>query len=275
MKGLIHSIQSYNIHDGPGLRTIVFFQGCPLHCLWCSNPDTQPNTPYFIKRTEICIECGQCVDVDAGTNVCPTGARIQVGEVVEAEYVIEHVMHSRSFFRDGRGGLTLSGGEPLAQSAFACELLSLASDALIHTTVETSGYSPWEAVHDIAVKADLLLFDIKHIDPETHRKLTGQDNTQILSNLRRISEITNTIVRIPIIGGINDDDKAIEQTVAFLLTTAVRDIHLLPYHEYGLSKYALMNRDYICHGRTPDRIVLERIACSFRKTGFNVRIFSH
>jgi len=262
-KGSIFNIQRYSIHDGPGIRTTVFFKGCPLRCLWCQNPESQTFRQELFYNKERCTGCGRCltacpekaIEVVEGhsrtqrtlcnvcgacAEVCPEEARVLMGKVVSAKEVFEEVDKDAVFYERSGGGVTLSGGEPLAQPEFAIEILRLCKNAGIHTAIETCGHAPWETMERVLKVVDLVLYDLKHMDPVEHRKVTGVSNALLLENLKRIyhgSQVALAI-RIPVIPGFNDTPQNMEAIVSFILKDldASVPVHLLPYHRLGDSK---------------------------------------
>ena len=266
-KGIIFNIQHYSIHDGPGIRTTVFLKGCPLRCLWCQNPESQAFHPELFHNKQLCTGCGRCVsecpekaieihEDHSKTNrelckgcgkcvdVCPQEARALMGRIVSADEVFKEVAKDAIFYQRSEGGVTLSGGEPLAQPEFAINILKLCKDAGIHTAMDTCGYAPWETIKRVLEYVDLVLYDLKHMDPIEHEKATGVSNRLILENTRRIYHESHAslMIRIPIIPGFNDSLKNIEATAAFILKelNSSIPIHLLPYHRLGESKYEQM-----------------------------------
>jgi len=268
-KGIIFNLQRYSIHDGPGIRTTVFLKGCPLRCLWCQNPESQASQPEIFFDREKCTGCGTCVqacpegaieikDGKSRTNrqlckgigrcaeVCPNEARNLIGRYVTAGEVFKEVKADEIFYLRSGGGVTLSGGEPLAQPEFAIALLKLCKDAGINTALDTSGYARWETLKRVLEYVDLVLYDFKHMDPVEHKKCTGVSNDLILDNARKIHhELSITIlVRVPIIPGYNDSVENIEATARFIAKELDKSIkvHLLPYHRLGEVKYERLER---------------------------------
>ena len=227
-KALITEIQRFSIHDGPGIRTTVFLKGCPLHCAWCHNPECISFEPQEMFYAEKCIGCGKC------SEGCYTGARVTCGREMSADEVFSEVRRDASYY-GSEGGVTVSGGEPLAHSAFVKELLALCKQAGIGCGMETTLYRYDE---EILSQLDVLMTDIKIWDDELHRKYTGMGNREILENLKRADQLgIPIIVRTPIVPGVNDDPENIRQTASFLRgLNNVTKYELLPYHPLGLSK---------------------------------------
>ncbi len=271
--GIIYDIQRFCVHDGPGIRTTAFFKGCPLKCRWCHNPESISPEPEIIFRPEKCIGCGSCAQncpnglkppEEAGrgesggcqmcarcTAVCPSGALELVGREMTPEELCDELQRDLVFFEQSGGGVTLSGGEPLAQPEFAAAVLDECRRRGLHTAVDTSGGVPPAAVESVGRRADVILYDIKHTDDDVHRKYVGASNRGIIDNLRRLVELRgggDIIARIPLIPGINDDEDNLKNTGEMLGEVGVRRVHLLPYHRAGTEKYPLLQRTY----RLPD-----------------------
>ena len=267
MEGIVFDIQRYSIHDGPGVRTIVFLKGCPLRCRWCSNPESQAPEPELLFRASSCIRCGQCtpvcptkalsrdnpgfVDRDkcvkCGTcvGVCPTDALTISGKKMTIAQVMLELRKDAIHYRRSGGGVTLSGGEPLFQHAFAKEVLKACHEQGWNTAMETTGYTTREIIRDVMPHVDHALVDIKTIDPANHQANTGVDNRIILENALCIASLTHAVVRVPVVPGFNDTEKAIGAIADFAkLMPGVDTVHLLPYHTYGENKYALLGRPY-------------------------------
>lgn len=266
-EGVLFNIQRYSLHDGPGIRTIPFFKGCPLACKWCSNPESQRPQPELMFKKSDCIRCGKCIDackqraisadnpffidrercIQCGdcTRVCPTQALEMKGKRMTVSEVMRELQKEENLYRRAGGGVTLSGGEPLAQPEFARELLKACKEKGWHTAIETTGFTSKAVIEDVFPWVDLALTDIKAIDPRVHEQNTGVNNRQILENLIRISFITKTIVRIPVIPGVNDNAQEIRSIAEFArLMSGVDTLHLLPYHAFGENKYHLLGRIY-------------------------------
>lgn len=271
MTGTVFDMQRFSLHDGPGIRTIVFLKGCPLHCRWCSNPESQNNSPIVMYKKSDCFKCGRCISVckvgaisfdnethidrkkctgcGECTNVCPSGALVLKGKTMTIQQAIKELKKDATIFRRSDGGVTLSGGEPLVQHDFASQLLLACKSQGWNTAIETTGFGSSEAIEKVIPYVDTVLLDIKHIDPYTHKKFTGISNEVILKNARRISQITKTVVRVPIIPGFNYSYKDIEDIAKFVKTlNNVDTIHLLPYHTFGENKYDLLGIEYTLDG---------------------------
>ncbi|MCX8032413.1 MAG: glycyl-radical enzyme activating protein [Thermoleophilia bacterium] len=268
-KGMVFNIQRYSIDDGPGIRTTVFLKGCPLTCLWCSNPESQERAPQLLHRRSLCKQCYRCVgacpegaisvgpegiviDRDickaCGTCVeaCPHDALRISGKEMSVEEVMAVVKRDADFYRDSGGGVTISGGEALMQPEFALELLKACKEAGFHTCLDTSGQGSLEALRKLIPYVDLFYYDIKHIDPDIHYQYTGCTNKQILRNFIEVaSSKVPLVVRIPVIPGFNDNLRDIGQIAELVATEAPHaSVHLLPYHRYGQQKYAQLGREY-------------------------------
>jgi pyruvate formate lyase activating enzyme len=282
--GTVFNIQKFSVHDGPGIRTTVFLKGCPLRCKWCSNPESQTFTPSVFFDKKKCIECGLCVNIcpqkAIGTDknkkidvskcdgcglcveVCPTKALEISGKKMSVKEVIDEVCKDLAHYRRSGGGITLSGGEPLAQPDFAEAVLKSAKSCGINTAMETTGLAPTEVLDRVIPLVDMVLLDIKTFYPETHKKFTGVDNKQILKNALHISKIAKAVsVRIPLISGFNDDETSIKAIASFAsYMENVTRVHILPYHSYGQGKYNLLNRVYDCDGlETPEDAKVESL----------------
>jgi pyruvate formate lyase activating enzyme len=300
VKGTVFNIQRYSIHDGPGIRTTVFFKGCPLRCLWCQNPESQTFQPELFYNRERCIGCGRCVPAcpekaieifegrsrtnrtlckpcGACGEVCPEEARVLMGKRASAEEVFEEVNKDAIFYERSGGGVTLSGGEPLSQPEFAIQILRLCKDAGIHTAIETCGHAPWETVEQVLKYVDLVLYDLKHMDPAEHKKMTGVSNALVIENLKKIYHESHIplAVRIPVIPGFNDTPENMEATASFILKEldASVPVHLLPYHRLGESKREQMESSQCSLGiLPPGDEEMERLKGFFGSQGLKATI---
>lgn len=268
-RGVVFNIQHYSIHDGPGIRTTVFLKGCPLRCLWCQNPESQSVRPELFFDAEKCKACGTCVsacpeqaivlhDGRSWTNrercmgtgkcaeACPNEARNLMGTYMTAEGVFKDVAADTIFYERSGGGVTFSGGDPVSQPRFATTLLRICKEAGIHTTLDTCGHVRWEILQPMLEYVDLVLFDLKHMDPAEHQKLTGVSNEWILENAKRIHHEMRTplLARVPIVPGYNDSVENIQATAKFITRELDKSIkvHLLPYHRLGETKYERLEK---------------------------------
>ncbi len=241
MNGTIFNIQRFCMNDGPGIRTTVFLKGCPLACVWCHNPEGKAPQKQTLIYQEKCIGCGRCAGLAEDDDVfaCWNGARELCGRTVSSDEVVAEVLRDEPFYRNSGGGLTLSGGEPLYQHAFALDILQKAKAAGIHTVVETSGFASASVMRAIAEYTDLFLYDWKETDPELHRCFAGQNNKPILDNLALLNEMDKDIVlRCPIIPGFNDREDHLRGICSVAnCFPGIRCIEVEPYHSFGESKY--------------------------------------
>jgi pyruvate formate lyase activating enzyme len=267
--GTIFQVQRWSIHDGEGIRSTVFLKGCPLRCRWCANPEAWNSSPEVLFFRERCKGCGRCVQVcdtgaitmGGGNNgldrakcrgclqccaVCPTGARKQTGSTVTVDEVMQIIKRDAIFYRESGGGVTFSGGEPFAQPAFLRQLVASCNRSGIDTAVETCGYFDWHQVKDIFEQLDCVFVDLKHMDDEVHRKMTGVSNCEILENIALISRIhPRTIIRIPLIAEFNATEHNIRRMCEFLSRKAqVEAVEILPYHDFGATKYSAVGAAY-------------------------------
>lgn len=268
--GLVFDIQRYSIHDGPGIRTVVFLKGCPLRCTWCANPESQNFHPELFFVRSRCIRCGGCAavcpdgaitrDVEgypvinyalanqgdlSWSRVCPAKALQIKGKRMSVDEVADIVMRDERFYRRSHGGMTLSGGEPLAQPVFAGELLKKVHALGISTAVETTGIVDFQILERVAPYVDLFLYDFKASSSQVHLAYTGVNNDHIKENLQRLAATgVDILVRMPLIPGVNDSLDDMRETLDFLQSAGVKRFDLLPYHQLGVGKYASTGRDY-------------------------------
>ena len=272
-KAVIFNIQKYNMHDGPGVRTLVFFKGCPLRCKWCANPEGLQRKTQVMFKKDVCVHCGACVEacpvgihqmgpdghfVDrsidcigcrACEDACLYNALDICGETKTISELMEIVREDRGFYDVSGGGVTLGGGECTAQPEAALNLLQAAKQEGINTAIETCGYCKKETIMKLAEFVDLFLFDIKHFDSDRHSELTGVRNEVVLENLEELLKNRyNGRIRMPMLKGINDSQEEIEHTMEFLLPFKdmknFKGIDLLPYHKMGVNKYDQLDMDY-------------------------------
>ncbi len=218
--GTIFNIQKYSVNDGPGIRTVVFFKGCPLRCKWCANPESQSTQPQIMDG-------------------------VKKGEIKSIEEILKTVEQDRVFYEESDGGITLSGGEILAQPDFAAELLLASKEAGLHTCCETTGFAKAETFDQVTEHADLILFDMKHWNSDRHKSGTGVANEQIISNMKRaVAAGKEVLPRIPVIPGFNDSLEDAAAFASLLKEIGLTRAQLLPFHQFGENKYHLLKKEY-------------------------------
>lgn len=287
--GTILNIQRHCVHDGPGLRTTVFFKGCPLRCEWCCNPESQSFEQEYMYVKARCIGCKACEAVcqenackggiidpfrckSCGlcAGECYSGALKVMGSQVTVSQVMDEILRDEGYY-EGRGGVTVSGGEAFAQPEFLRELLEACKRERIHTLVETCGCFSWEAGLGAAALADMIYFDIKHGDEEGYRKYTGASMKPVVDNLRNFLALEKKVtVRIPIVKGCNGDEETLGKIGAVLYGCGYKgQVHLLPYHAYGSVKYEQLGRSYGCtRAERPSGKEMKACIACFRERGF-------
>lgn len=274
--GTIFDIKRFSLHDGPGIRTTVFLKGCPLRCDWCHNPESQRKTPQIMLRPSRCIACGECaghcpegaiqwngsgvltdrnlcIECGVCTSHCAGEARELIGRLTTVAALLAEIQRDVPFFDESGGGVTFSGGEPLAQVDFLLPLLQGCKELEIHTTVDTCGAASWAALDRVRPYVDLFLYDVKVLDRERHRAVTGAANSVILDNLRRLSAAGHNIqLRLAVIPGVNDDEANLRATAEFAAALpALRGISLLPFHNSAQEKYGNLGLRYPMKGVQP------------------------
>ncbi len=270
---LVLSITRMTVHNGPGLRTLILFKGCPLHCCWCSTPESQKTEPELAVYPAKCIQCGLCVPVcpvhavtlvdgkpvidralctvcGKCAEVCNAQALVVLGHRMTVAQLVAEVKKDEIVFKYSHGGVTISGGEPLFVPGFALKLLKALKQADINTGVDTSGQIPWSGLEPVLPYVDFFLWDIKHMDPAHHKRLTGVSNDLILSNARKVSERNVPLyIRIPLIPGCNDSEENIRTTAEFAKGLAsVVEVGIMPLHHLGKSRYESLNLPYPIEG---------------------------
>ena len=304
-KALIFSIQKYNMYDGPGVRTMVFFKGCPLRCKWCSNPEGQLRKFQVMYKKDLCIHCGACVSVcPAGVHamvnnqhsfvkgsecigcrkceeVCPKKVLRIAGEQKSISELLRVVEEDKTFYDVSGGGLTMGGGEALMQPEAATSLAMACKQKGISTAVETCGYAKPEVIARISEFIDYFLYDVKHMDSAKHHELTGVHNELILQNLQWLLENKHNVkIRLPLLKGYNDGEDELKKLIQFLLPYKddknFQGVDVLPYHKMGINKFNQLDWDYAIKDEpalTEDD--LARIEGYFKAADFAVSIVRH
>jgi pyruvate formate lyase activating enzyme len=268
VRGRIARITRSAVHDGPGVRTVVYFKGCPLRCAWCHSPETQASEVDVLLHRSRCVCCGACLQAcehvtarlqaDGPTidrarcarcgrcvEACPTGARERLGVPMDADAVMDAIRRDVPFYDRSSGGVTFSGGEPLMQPSFLVALLERCRAEGIHAAVETCGHAPREAVLRALSRGPLFLYDVKLVDNDRHRSATGASNAAILANLRELAERrADLVIRFPLVPGLTDDEENVRGVATLAASAGVRRVDVLPYHRAGVAKYARLGRDY-------------------------------
>lgn len=270
-EGVIFNIQRFCVHDGPGIRTTVFMKGCPLDCHWCSNPEGKNRFPELMTQDLNCLKCGECAAscpqaaitigesgrrIDRDTcdrcmmcvDACPNKGIECVGRKVSVAEIVEQLKKDALFYRNSEGGITISGGEPLSQWRFVSELLAECRASGFHTAIETTGHAKPDIFDKVLGLVDLVMYDIKQMDPLAHKRVTGVNNRLILDNARMAAGRVRTWLRYPVIPGYNDAEDNIRELAEFARSLRIEKISLLPYHEWGKLKYEKLGTVFRCEG---------------------------
>ena len=298
IKGIVFDIMHFSTRDGPGIRTTVFLKGCPLHCLWCHNPESQSLRLELMLRPNLCITCLACIPAcpegaitliggefitdrskcnlcGICVETCTAEARVIVGREMTVAEVMAEILKDTIFYDESGGGVTFSGGEALMQQKFLLELLRACKEKGIHTTVDTSGYANWAVLDSMRPYVDLFLYDLKALDDKVHRQFTGVSNQLILANLSRLSELGHPVIlRMPLIPGVNDSDESIQAVGRFAasLPNLVR-LDILPYHQAGIEKYRRLDKVYgLAEIAPPSGEKVEIIAGVLRGFHLNIQV---
>lgn len=290
------SIQRFSLHDGPGIRTTVFLQGCPLRCPWCSNPESQPLHAVPRHRSDKCAGCFSCVvacpeglirsgekglpvfnrssctGCGACEKICPGEAISVSGKMMEVGEIMSIVAKDADYYRNSGGGVTFSGGEALLQIEGLKALLEASRALSIPTAIETCGQVPWEYIERAEPLTDLFLYDLKHTDSDKLKRVTGGDAGLILDNLHRLSGSRKVILRVPCIPGFNLDEACLRDIFDVALREGIEEVHLLPYHTLGMDKYAQIGRQYEGERKSLPKEALEEYAEKGLQEGLIVRI---
>jgi pyruvate formate lyase activating enzyme len=288
VSGIVFNVQKFSVHDGKGIRTLVFLKGCPMRCQWCSNPESQSLKPEHVFNpsrcltSKVCGRClnacppgalsltdglirynrGNCLECFACVQTCPTGAQNVYGESMCVDHVLNKVEEDGVFYQRSGGGMTLSGGEPLTQHEFANALLREARRRRLDTTIETCGYSPYAHLREACLHLNRLIFDIKCLDPRKHKEHTGVDNALVLENFLRVCEDFPDLpmrVRTPVIPGFSDNEAEIRAIRRFVPRRPNIEYELLAYHRLGQPKYGYLGRSYELEGAMLDDSLMENL----------------
>lgn len=294
--GLLLDTKRFAVHDGPGIRTAFFTKGCPLKCIWCHNPESTSGAPQTGYYADLCQHCGSCAQVcpqgaqklGAEGHVftsslcsacgkcedeCPGNALKLYGRKVTVDEALSLALEDRAFYDESGGGVTISGGEPLVQKEFTLALFRALKAEGIHTALDTCAFVPRQALEEVLDVTDMFLVDFKHADSGMHKKLTGQPNELIKSNLEFLSSQGKRIeIRIPFVPGCNDSDENMEATGAFLGKLKIEAVKLLPYHALARNKYkALQMSDTMPDAHSPTEEELGHAAEILQKYGLAAR----
>ncbi|MBN7772084.1 glycyl-radical enzyme activating protein [Clostridium aminobutyricum] len=294
----IGGLQRFSTEDGPGIRTTIFFKGCPLSCAWCHNPELFSASFYLHYKKNKCIVCGHCIGVcpvnaiSAGDHeividrekciacrkcieICCSGALYTKSNEYSLEDLIAEIEKDKEFFDHSGGGITLSGGEVLANSEYAINVAKEVKKRKISVAVETSGFGKYEELHALAEICDDILFDIKHMDSELHKKYTGVSTEVILNNLEKLAtdlSIRKKItIRVPFIHKVNDSEENVERLCDFMIAHGLKKVNVLPYHNMGISKSREIGIEQEEFETPPDEVLM-RTKEQFLKRGIQVEI---
>ena len=294
--GIVLNTMRFSIHDGPGIRTTVFLKGCPLRCEWCHNPESQDFQPGLMLFQERCRLCGDCVTVcprhgiddpakglrvpeacdgcGSCAEACVAGARQLAGRRATVAELMDELQRDVVFFDESRGGVTISGGEPMAQPVFTLGLLAACRERGIHVALDTCGFAPPAVFEKVSALANLVLFDLKAMDSQVHANFTGVPNETILENLRTLAKSGKAvIVRFPLIPGVNDSPEEFLAVASLMRSCGLSRLDVLPYHRIGADKHARLGGDRRAGVFTPppsERV--SEVAQVFQNEGLNVRI---
>jgi len=279
-QGLIESIERFCINDGPGIRSRVFFMGCPLRCKWCSNPETWELKSRIFIDNELCNGCDKCVGVcnkgaitltgekyiidedkcnlcEKCLDVCEQGAIKIIGKVYESEEIVKELLRDRIFYDNSCGGVTITGGEPTMQMEFLMELCTKLKENNVHIALDSCGYFDFKRLKPVLEYIDLVLFDVKFINEDLHKKFTGVSNKKIIDNLFELDKLSFPVhLRLPTIKGVNDSQEEINGKVELISSLKnVRRVDIIPYHNLGSKKYDLMNKPRPEFEKPDDRVI--------------------
>lgn len=298
-KGLIFNIQRFSLHDGPGIRTTIFFKGCPLQCLWCHNPEGLKQSKELLYKSFSCILCKNCINSCPNNalslnnnkitinrencdlcgicvNNCQTNSLEVCGISISVKELVSEALNDKEYYISSKGGITISGGEPLMQFAFLKNLIIELKKQTLHVCLDTSGYSQRDKFIDIIEKIDMILFDVKTLDNKRHKRLTGVSNDLILANLREcLNHKIDVIIRIPIIKNYNFIDIPMElrDQITYLNTLGFTNFELIPYHSFGEQKYDMLGKEYKIEIKSNEFELIKEIADKLkREYSINIKL---
>ena len=298
LKGMVFDIQRFCVHDGPGIRTTVFLKGCSLRCFWCQNPEGIHLKPEIMFFPDRCIGCGRCLTVcpqgahriqddkhvylrekcvlcGKCTETCYAGALMLTGKLMTVDEVIEEVLRDKIFYRMSNGGVTLSGGDAVLQHDFSLAILERCKAEGLHTAIETAANCQWKILAKLLPATDLIMMDIKHLDPNKHREATGVSNERILDNARRLAKTNKpVIIRVPVIPTVNDTPEQVGAIAQFIQSFPdLQYLELLPFHRLGEGKYHALGLNYQASRLgTPTKNKMRELAARPKKLGVEVQI---
>jgi glycyl-radical enzyme activating protein len=273
-KAMIFDIVRSSFVDGPGIRTTVFFKGCNLKCAWCHNPESQSTKKQLLFYENRCTHCGQCKTVcpnhmescsqcGSCADVCPHDARQLCGEEITVQEIVAKVAKDTAFYTTSGGGITLSGGECMLYPAFIVQLLCVCRELGIHTAIDTAGAVPWHTFEQVMPVTNLFLYDLKAMDPEVHQRYVGTHLSLILDNYRKLIQSGSHVwVRVPVIPGVNDDQKQLDALYDLLKAYPPEKVELLPYHAMGEHKYGGLGKELIKFA-APDQLWFDKLKQRF------------
>jgi pyruvate formate lyase activating enzyme len=275
-KAIVMNTQKFSLHDGDGIRTLIFLKGCALHCPWCANPESQNREIEVMRKPNLCIKCSaeSCQACTQTPVFCPTGAMAEIGEWMDVDQVVSIARRDSIFYDATGGGVTFSGGEPMEWSAFLKEIVPKLKEEGLHVAVETCGAGPMEGYRALANRVDLWLFDLKIADERESKSMIGASFETLFSRLRLLRECqAKVVVRIPLIPGFTAKEANLIRIADCVRALQIEDIHLLPFHQYGEGKYQSLGREYALEGASPmTEEEAERFKSIFEERGFRVQI---
>lgn len=246
-ENLVFNIQRYSLNDGEGIRTIIFLKGCPLRCPWCSNPESQSFEREIFRRQKLCINCNtkDIFNCDIEIDLCPTNAKSYIGDKMTIEEIVKEVKKDKVFYETTDGGVTISGGEPLSHGHFLISLLKALKDENIHTAMETSGFGSIDTLDKAANYLDLILFDLKIMDKEKAKSILNVDMDVVKENFVNLVQKNKKVIpRVPLIPGFTMEKQNIDDIIDFIVKNNIKEVHILPFHQYGSSKYEALGLEY-------------------------------